>query len=66
MFNPLKQLKMNKTLELIPVMKRGVILYYIERKPNDFRPSFVIVREHLLNKKLSQLNIKLKEKKLNF
>lgn len=45
---------------LIPVLQKSKILFYIERKKDDFRPSYVIISKYKLNKKNSEIKTKQK------
>ena len=56
---------MAELLKLIPVCGRSRnVLYYIERKKGDNRPSNVIVSEYKLNLKNSEIQRKQREKEL--
>ena len=48
--------------QLIAVTCKGKIVYYIQRKINDTRPSYVIVKEYKLNLINSKLQVTKKEK----
>lgn len=53
---------MSNLPQLIAVTCKSKITYYIERKKNDFRPSYVIVKEYKLNLINSKLQVAKKEK----
>lgn len=56
---------MTKLPELIPVLQKGKILFYIERKKGDTRPSYAIISEYKLNKKNSEILHKQKMAEIN-